>query len=105
MAHPPPGSDRVKRIQKISFKVILGTNYVTYQQACNYFSTQTLEQRHIKLCLKFSLHFLKSDNWMFTKVVPRVNTRQNTNLVTEYNLSAEQDDTVRVVFLFDTVDD
>ena len=74
----------IERIQKISFKLILGTKYVNYKQACRYLSAQTLEERRIKLCLKFAKKNYKSENCMFTKVGTTVNTRQRTKLVKEY---------------------
>ena len=74
----------IERIQKISFKLILGDNYENYQQACKILSTQTLEQRQIKLCLKFALKNAKSDNSLIIKFTSKNNTRQKPNLVSEY---------------------
>ena len=74
----------IERIQKLSFKLILGGNYANYKQACEYLSTQTLEQRRTKLCLKFASKNIKSDKCLFTKIVPRVNTRRRSNIVKEY---------------------
>ena len=74
----------IERIQKISFKLILGDNYENYQQACKILSTQTLEQRRINLCLKFALKNAKSDNSLFIKLRSKNNTRQKPNLVSEY---------------------
>ena len=47
-------SMEIERIQKISFRIILGNNYTSYIQACNFLSAQTLEERRDKLCLKFA---------------------------------------------------
>ena len=77
-------SMEIEKIQKISFRIILGANYTSYEQACNHLSAQTLEERRDKLCLKFSKKNLKSDNCMFTKIGTNVNTRQRTKLVKEY---------------------
>ena len=74
----------IERIQKISFKIILGQKYVSYKQACKYLSAQTLEERRVKLCLKFARKNLKSENCMFTKIEKIVDTRQKTKLVKEY---------------------
>ena len=43
-----------ERIQRISFRLILGPAYENYKQACEYLGTQTLEERRVKLCLKFA---------------------------------------------------
>ena len=74
----------IERIQKISFKLILGENYDNYNQACKTLNTQTLEERRIKLCLKFATKNANSDNSLFIKYTPNKNTRQKTNLVREY---------------------
>ena len=74
----------IERIQKISFKIILGPAYENYNQACKYLATQSLEDRRLKLCLKFARKNLKSDNCLFKKVVKNVNTRQSSKLVQDY---------------------
>ena len=74
----------IERIQKISFKIILGQNYLNYENACNYFSTTTLEERRQKLCLKFAQKNLKSEISFFKRLVPTVNTRSKSNIVKEY---------------------
>ena len=77
-------STDIERIQKISFKLILGDNYENYQQACKILSTKTLEQRRINLCLKFALKNAKSDNSLFIKHTQKNNTRQKAYLVSKY---------------------
>ena len=74
----------IERIQKISFKIILGPAYENYNQACKYLATQSLEDRRLKLCLKFARKNLKSDNCLFKKVVKNVNTRQSSKIVQDY---------------------
>ena len=74
----------IERIQKISFKIILGPVYENYNQACKYLATQSLEDRRLKLCLKFARKNLKSENCLFKKVNKNVNTRQSTKLVSDY---------------------
>ena len=74
----------IERIQKMSFKIILGQNYVNYEHACNYLSEKTLEEWRQKLCLKFAQKNLKSDNSFFETLVPSVNTRHKSNIVREF---------------------
>ena len=74
----------IERVQKISFKLILGDRYVSYENACKVFSTQTLEQRREKLCLKFAFKNFKSANSLFTKNSSKNITRQRSNLVKEF---------------------
>ena len=73
----------IERIQKLAMKIILKEKYITYQLACNTFSTQTLELRRLKLCSKFSDKNLKSENSFFTKLGQGVATRQS-DVVREY---------------------
>ena len=73
----------IERIQKISFRLILGEKYSTYQQACKLLSAETLEQRRTKLCLKFAKQNLQSDNCLFKKKNKK-NTRQKQSVVSEY---------------------
>ena len=51
----------IERIQRIYFKIILGPKNTNYKQACQYLSAQTLEDRRVKLCLKFTRKHLKSE--------------------------------------------
>ena len=79
MAHPNPGSDRVKqirsvlelavpvwqpaltnhdraqieRVQKTALSIILGKNYGSYRNALHIMEMETLEDRRKSLCLKF----------------------------------------------------
>ena len=74
----------IERIQKVAFKIILQESYGNYQLACTTLSAQTLEERRTKLCRKFALKNLMSENPMFTKVGTTVNTRQVSDLVKEF---------------------
>ena len=74
----------IERIQKIAFRIILGPLYQSYNQSCTYLATKTLEERRVKLCLKFARKNLKSENCLFQKFTKTVNTRQIGKLVHEY---------------------
>ena len=74
----------IERIQRISFRLILGPAYENYKQACEYLGTQTLEERRVKLCLKFARKNLKNDKCMFKKIIKNVKTRQSEKLVWDY---------------------
>ena len=77
-------SAEIERVQKISFKLMLGEHYVNYDNACNFFCTETLEQRRIKLCLKFATKNLKSENSLFIRNTSSKITRQKVKLVKEF---------------------
>ena len=58
-------SSEIESIQRLAFKIILGPAYVTYEAACSYFRTLTLEQRRLDICLKFVRKNIESDNSLF----------------------------------------
>ena len=49
----------IERIQKIVLRIILGNQYVTYDQACNDVKLSALEQRRIDICLNFGIKCLR----------------------------------------------
>ena len=82
-------SSEIERIQKIAFRIILGSDYSSYEQACKYFGSDTLENRRTKLCLKFAKKNFKSDKCMFTKTSDFVQTRSK-NIVKEYKCRTDR---------------
>ena len=42
----------IEGIQKLAFRIILKQSYTSYSRACNFFGTETLEQRRQNICLK-----------------------------------------------------
>ena len=50
----------IERIQKIVFKIILGQDYIDYEQSCILMKTSTLQARRQQLSLRFALSCLKS---------------------------------------------
>ena len=83
-------SSSIERIQKISFKIILGENFRNYTQACKLLSAQTLEERRSKLCLNFAKKNLKSSNSFFTKIEPNMNTRGRKSVLKEYKCRTDR---------------
>ena len=73
----------IESVQKVALKIILQDEYVNYQLACATLSTQTLEERRIKLCKKFAIKNVKSEKPLFTLVTTKPNTRQVNDLVME----------------------
>ena len=53
-------SDALERVQKAAYKVILGTNYKTYEEAQEILQTTNLKQRRNKLCLNFAKKCVKN---------------------------------------------
>ena len=77
-------SNQIESIQKIAFKMILQNDYTSYSEACEKFSTISLKERRIKLCLRFAKKNFKSDFNMFTKNQTKIhNTRYSTKPVLE----------------------
>ena len=47
-------SDKIEKVQKTCFKVILGIKYLSYQNSLKVLNEITLEERRKKLCTKFA---------------------------------------------------
>ena len=50
----------IERIQKIILRIILGTKYESYEQACKFLVVESLESRRQSLSLNFALKLLDS---------------------------------------------
>ena len=61
-------TSEIESLQKLTFKIILGPEYQTYEAACNYFGTLSLEQRRQNICLKFVHKNIRSENSLFEPV-------------------------------------
>ena len=46
-------SNKIERVQKIVFKILLNKNYNDYEDACTHFKVQKLKSRRELICLKF----------------------------------------------------
>ena len=82
-------ASEIERVQKLAFRIILGSQYFSYNYACEYFVAETLEERRVKLCLNFAKKNYKSDRSMFTKISNTVQTRSK-NIVKEYTCRTER---------------
>merc|ERR1712081_114943 len=77
-------SAKIEAIQKKAFKIILQDQYGSYSQACDFFKTETLCERRVKICLKFAKKELSKDNSIFTRFIPSRATRfSEKQIVTE----------------------
>ena len=76
----------IERVQKTTFIIILGDNYIKYEVACTLMSIEPLAFRRESLCLKFA----KKDNSLFNKsevntccenlaIEPKCNTKRFRN--------------------------
>ena len=68
-------SDRIEIIQKRAFKIILQDQYYSYDNACVVFSTQSLKERRITICLNFAKKELSKEDSIFSKFVQSKVTR------------------------------
>ena len=81
----------IESIQKIAFKIILGSAYDGYEAACSYFHTLTLEQRRQSICLKFVNKNIQSDNSFFEPANSFVrNLRPRKAKVKEFKCNTER---------------
>ena len=76
-------SAQIERVQKTAFHIILGDEYSGYDFACILLGMETLEQRRLKLCIKFAKKDLKSQKTMFIKTKKTTNTRAKPSKVKE----------------------
>jgi len=77
-------ASEIESIQKLAFRMILGQSYVSYTSACAVFSADTLIQRRQKICHKFAMKNIKSENCLFSLANTNHNLRNRTKIVNEY---------------------
>jgi len=73
----------LERVQKCAAHIILGTQYISYSQALQCLALESLEERRIKLCLKFALKAEKNPKYAGW-FVPYVKPRNTRNVPTKY---------------------
>ena len=74
-------SEKIEKIQKTAFKIILGNNYLNYDVACTLFEVEPLDFRRIELCLNFAKKDMKKDNSIFIKNLDIGKTRRKPDIV------------------------
>ena len=77
-------ANRIERVQKQAFRVILGPDYISYEVACTVLWMEPLSIRRIQLCLNFAKKEVKRDQSLFTKAHRINNNRSTPKLVEEY---------------------
>ena len=80
----------IERVQRYAAHIILGEQYTSYSNALNILGLETLEERRVKLSLKFALRAEKSSKFKawFRRVSKNINTRQKTKY---YEVVAKHD--------------
>ena len=72
-------SMKLERIQKCAFRILLGNDYISYENALHILQMETLKMRRKHICLKFAKKAIKHkrfENW-FIPNVSNVNTRSD----------------------------
>ena len=77
-------ASEIESIQKLAFRLILGSSYTSYTDACAHFSTETLSKRRQKICYRFTMKNIKSDNCLFSLPNVNHNLRNRRKIVNEY---------------------
>ena len=77
-------NSEIESIQKLAFRMILGHSYKSYTDACAMFSTETLEQRRQKICHRFAMKNIQSENCLFTLTNRNHSLRNKKKIVQEY---------------------
>ena len=75
-------SHQIERVQRTAFHIVLGENYVSYENALILLKKEMLSDRRIKLCVKFAKKALKNPkftNWFHPDdtAPPTIKTRAN----------------------------
>ena len=74
-------SNKIERVQKIVFKILLNKNYIDYDDACKYFKVEKLKSRRELICLKFAKKEYNKSSSLFQKFTPNKITRQSKNVL------------------------
>ena len=77
-------TSEIEGVQKLAFKIILREGYSTYERACAFFQSHTLEKRRQQLCLNFARKNLKSEKSFFTLHSNNLNLRNQKQKVKEF---------------------
>ena len=84
-------SEKIEKIQKKVFKILLSTNYIDYESACKTLQADTLKDGREKICINLSNKEVKKANQIFTKYTIKKNTRNsNKKLVEEYQCKTDR---------------
>ena len=70
----------LERVQKIACSIILGSNYVSYDEALTELNMTSLETRREELCIKFVKKAVKNkkyQHWFVDLETPGISTRSN----------------------------
>ena len=73
-------TNQIERVQKAAFAIILGKDYINYNNALTKLKMKSLSERRYDLCLKFAQKSLKHDkyaNWFCESSSKTVNTRSS----------------------------
>ena len=54
---------QIERVQKTAFRIILGVDYITYEEALETLECETLKERRQKISLKFAKRALKHERY------------------------------------------
>ena len=84
-------SNKIEKVQKKVYKIILSQNYKSYESACKEFNTVSLRERRETLCLNFSKKEVRKENTIFNKCKPKRNTRNgNKKKVEEFQCNSNR---------------
>ena len=81
----------IERIQKTVLKILLGPDYIDYEQACTLMKTSSLQVRREHLSLRFALSCLRSSqhNHLFTQ---RTSTFYNLRKIKSFEIPLSNSD-------------
>ena len=74
--------NEIEKIQKVALKIILGSQYYSYKEACKFFNLKLLSERRSDLCTNFAIKLFNSNRCEQFFTLSKTNTRSD-NLVKE----------------------
>ena len=77
-------SSQIERIQKSAAAAILGSKYISYEQALKSLNLKCLSERRTQICLKFINKNMKNQSPLLSKVHKNHNTRSDAQKVEEF---------------------
>ena len=80
----------IESIQKVAFRIIMQDSYISYQLACATLGAESLDDRLTRICQKFAVKNVKSENPMLTIPLNKLNTRQGGTKVREYRCNTKR---------------
>ena len=85
--------NKIERVQKSAFAIVLAKNYHTYEEACTTLGMTSLKTRRIQLCKSFAVKSAKHpihQHWFVKNTAKQINTRKDKPVYKTVNVRTER---------------